>query len=489
MNDALESLTLRYLDGLCSAGEWSRLQSTLRGDAAAQRRFVGFCLERRAMREALSRKGSIEALTGTLVPSVRARWGGVATWAAAAMILLGVTAGLWRWSQNTLKPGANGEAAPVAMITDLRGATWAGEADAPAVGTPLRAGEVELTSGSAQIMLDRGAVVDLIAPVRLNLIDANQMSVHEGRVAAWVPEQAHGFTVRTAGGSVVDLGTAFDLSVTRAGAMDVMVRVGQVRLDLPGRPARILTAGDGAYVEAPGATGTGDAAVMMRRALLHEDFETVADTAELARRGWTFRQLTEQQTIRIVEPTRSQSGGGTNVVELSDMDGTKDLYSPRLEHDLDIDASRPLKIGFDYLVAGTFTENPSVLLGSRGSGDPVVLGVLLAYPDAVQPYAALRQANSTSAKIGLIETGAWHHVDIVIDPVQLGQRTCTITIAPAMDAGAKMTTRTTISATAPLERITWLFNMPPARGGRLLLDNVDITQPLDAANASLDGKQ
>ena len=60
-----------------------------------------------------------------------------------------------------------------------------------------------------------------------------RLVLHRGVVTATVPESASGFVIDTDSAHVVDLGTAFGVSVSHAGQTDVCVFEGEVEVSKP----------------------------------------------------------------------------------------------------------------------------------------------------------------------------------------------------------------------------------------------------------------
>lgn len=127
----------------------------------------------------------------------------------------------------------------VARITATRDCRW----DAPSVaigfGSRLRAGQrLNLAAGLAEITFSDGAKVVMEGPASFDVFAPGQATLHEGRIAASVPERARGFTVAAAGLSVVDLGTEFGMMAKAEGETEVHVFNGLVEaflLDAEGR--------------------------------------------------------------------------------------------------------------------------------------------------------------------------------------------------------------------------------------------------------------
>jgi hypothetical protein len=79
-----------------------------------------------------------------------------------------------------------------------------------------------------------------------------------GQATAHVPEQAHGFTIKTRDAEMVDLGTEFGVMARKGGATDVVVFAGMIDLKptarLNSRQIR-LTQGEGARIDHQGSVG------------------------------------------------------------------------------------------------------------------------------------------------------------------------------------------------------------------------------------------
>ena len=91
---------------------------------------------------------------------------------------------------------------------------------------------VRLFGGEVELTFDDGAVVKLAGPVEFQPLTSGQMRLRRGSLSANVPAQAIGFTVATPTSRVIDYGTEFDVSVTESGASDVLVRKGEVEVEV-----------------------------------------------------------------------------------------------------------------------------------------------------------------------------------------------------------------------------------------------------------------
>lgn len=105
---------------------------------------------------------------------------------------------------------------------------------------PLCAGRtLQLRSGLAELSFAGGATIVLQGPVSLELISENSARLIRGRLSARVPETAHGFTILSPEGKVVDLGTEFGMDVAEDGSAEVVVFRGEVKAVQNGAPVSV----------------------------------------------------------------------------------------------------------------------------------------------------------------------------------------------------------------------------------------------------------
>ncbi len=141
-------------------------------------------------------------------------------------------------------PGLSADGKIVARLTNAVDCRWtfshaAGtnhidqpESVAPDIGAELRAGQkLNLAAGLAELTFDSGAKVILHAPAQFEVADALGGGLARGKLTAKVPHAAAGFTIATPGGKVVDLGTEFGVKVRDDGVMNVIVYVGEVKVE------------------------------------------------------------------------------------------------------------------------------------------------------------------------------------------------------------------------------------------------------------------
>ncbi|MEO1999133.1 MAG: FecR domain-containing protein, partial [Planctomycetaceae bacterium] len=155
---------------------------------------------------------------------------------AAAMLLL---IGWFAFPTNDTAPDNTSVIAYVAHEVD---AAWLSDSG-PQHGE-LKAGRLELQSGIVRLDFNNGASVTLQGPAAYEITGPMETRLHHGVLTARIPESAIGFTVETSAMDVVDLGTAFGVSVDRDGVTDVSVFEGSVEVRPPGSRSDLIMEGE-----------------------------------------------------------------------------------------------------------------------------------------------------------------------------------------------------------------------------------------------------
>lgn len=113
--------------------------------------------------------------------------------------------------------------------------SWTNRDEAMSNWTPLMVGDqFSLDSGEIEFNFHVGANVIVRGPARFEILASDQIKVDHGTLSARVSEGGRGFSVVTALGKVIDMGTEFGLQVDRDGATDVVVFEGMVDLESGG---------------------------------------------------------------------------------------------------------------------------------------------------------------------------------------------------------------------------------------------------------------
>jgi len=121
----------------------------------------------------------------------------------------------------------------VARITATRNCLWQDTTHGIGFGSRLQSGQrLELVAGLVEITFDDGAAVVLEGPATLDVRARGEAKLHEGRLAAVVPQRAQGFQVATSRVNVVDLGTEFGLMAGPEGMTEIHVFNGLVKAQL-----------------------------------------------------------------------------------------------------------------------------------------------------------------------------------------------------------------------------------------------------------------
>jgi hypothetical protein len=161
-------------------------------------------------------------------------------WLAIAATILGVAVGsswltmaMTRDSGQVAQSAATNTGKPVARITASRNCLWQSGSQNIGYGSQLTAGQrLELATGLVEITFADGAAVVLEGPATFDVHAPGKAELHEGRLAAVVPERAQGFEIATSRLNVVDLGTEFGLMTEPKGATEVHVFNGLVKAQL-----------------------------------------------------------------------------------------------------------------------------------------------------------------------------------------------------------------------------------------------------------------
>lgn len=225
----LRDLVDRLLaDGGLGRVETGRLEELLK-DRDALRYYTEVMSQESMMAEAL------EGIEGE-VRTVRFPWRAVA-FAAAACVVFGL--GFWSGrGGKAVGPGVVAKRAGV-QVTGVMGVEWE-SAGAPEFAAGAVAAErVAFRSGLVELTYASGVRVTLEGPADFSVNDATSGRLENGKLVAYVPPGAEGFTVDYSKGRVVDLGTEFAMEVS-GGKAEVGVFDGEIELHLPGDKPRPL---------------------------------------------------------------------------------------------------------------------------------------------------------------------------------------------------------------------------------------------------------
>lgn len=224
-------LVQRYVDGLASADETQQLAELLRADAELRKRFLEYlnidlALEDYAAGGEVSPATSVEF--NRSIP--RRRWQGVLGLAVA--IALVVTVAIW--SVRNRLPRGIGHSSSSFVAADILaadGVQWVGQGPPLAAGIRIEVDRIQITQGKLTLRLKSGVVLELMGPADASFETPLRLRLAKGQLNADVGKGGRGFTVATAAGEVVDLGTRFAVDVSDEGETKTAVFSGQVRID------------------------------------------------------------------------------------------------------------------------------------------------------------------------------------------------------------------------------------------------------------------
>lgn len=134
---------------------------------------------------------------------------------------------------------------PVAKILEDDGGEWI--SSRLAIGSKLRPGaRIEIAEGEVSIRFESSAIAQLRGPALFEIESANSGVLHHGEVYSTVESPAaKGFTIRTAAGEFIDLGTEFLTTATVDGHSEVQVFEGKVEAMTKDGDRKFLSQGDG----------------------------------------------------------------------------------------------------------------------------------------------------------------------------------------------------------------------------------------------------
>jgi Concanavalin A-like lectin/glucanases superfamily len=178
-----------------------------------------------------------------------------AWWAAAAVVLIGLTGLLWSKGRREPPQLAGPPPAGVprnvatsevfAIVVQLVGVEWEqGEGSKPSEGDVLPACRLALRSGRVTLNSVNGVMLTLEGPADLEIVSSERVVCHRGKIRIRVPDGSQGFVVSAPGSDVTDLGTEFGMNVEADGKARIMVFQGKAEaavINKSGSSQRIRT--------------------------------------------------------------------------------------------------------------------------------------------------------------------------------------------------------------------------------------------------------
>jgi hypothetical protein len=192
------------------------------------------------------RPKGVEALAARVIQEARrrARRRRLIRWSAAAAVVLAAGLALVLRPGKSAGPppgappaGAAGAGGELATAVKVEGARW-DDGPGPEEGSVVSAGRLRLRDGRLTLAFFSGVALTVEGPADVELLAANRVFCHHGKLRVRVPRGAEGFTLLAAGYEVVDLGTELGLNQEPGGKSRVMLFEGEAAVSLLGRDGR-----------------------------------------------------------------------------------------------------------------------------------------------------------------------------------------------------------------------------------------------------------
>jgi len=236
-----EDLTARYYEGNLDAGESAELRDLLHGNPELLRDFVLEGIREEQLRDALRSRSALEESLSFVDARARRIKRMVACLAAAAAIVLSITA----WTQMN-----RGVAIEVVAAKDV---TISDGGPSLGVGSRKRLRDLSLQNGLLALRLSNDVSIELLAPAQLRFLDPMHVQILSGKATVDVGEHGKGFILDAPQTCVVDLGTRFGVDASSADSTGVVVIEGSVELHSKEGKVNHLAEGEGAVVNTSGA--------------------------------------------------------------------------------------------------------------------------------------------------------------------------------------------------------------------------------------------
>lgn len=264
----IERLVSALVDETIGDDERRQLVELLRADPAARRTYLDMLsldslLQWDYAEASLGAAAELPPVAGqtpTAAVAAPERQMAVMRWSLAAAVLLCVTLAALLGAQLAESRAVaetadrKSEGGPVAIITDLKSATWAAGAPTPEPYRPLVPGWLKLDGGRASLDFFAGARAVLDGPAELGINAANRAVLRSGRLS--VVTGRHGASFHAATSILVASGRSaeFGLFVAKDGTAELHVFSGAVEASLAGDAGEtvVLEAGEALIAERDG---------------------------------------------------------------------------------------------------------------------------------------------------------------------------------------------------------------------------------------------
>lgn len=259
---SVEPRDLELVNGYCSGSltdaEFLELEDRLRESSQLRQMLVEYRSIESALPSALP-PGPIQQSESGGDSTRNTDWRKRSRVVVVAVVAVMVIAGVFFLLPE--KPALESDASqPIAVVTHSVGA-YREEGIAVQAGERIAAGPLTIERGVLRLDFARGAKLAVEGPAQIEVVDEMRVVLQSGVITATIPESAIGFVVDTDTARVVDLGTAFGVSVGDDGTTDVCVFEGEVSVrrkgSTTGEPALVR---EGEAVRASESSSTVDSA-------------------------------------------------------------------------------------------------------------------------------------------------------------------------------------------------------------------------------------
>ena len=229
----MEPLLQKIFEEGLSNEEQKTFQDLLKSSKEAQELYLDFC----QMHALLSEEsgylaGNVPEITSR--PKVKKNNFAPLYAIAAAFLVAGLFM-LMKMSSGTVDEVVPFRGEEVATVFKAVGVefSYTTEGNRPfKAGDSMPAGLYEMKKGVIQLNYENGAQLVVESPAVFELMDLKNVGLREGKVSAFVSEEAKNFTVQCSGVSIVDLGTEFSVFAKRDDYIEAHVFKGLVDVQM-----------------------------------------------------------------------------------------------------------------------------------------------------------------------------------------------------------------------------------------------------------------
>ncbi len=238
--DALGKMISLHLDSKLTGEQFSQLKQTLALDESARDFYIELVTVHSQLEQIhktpFSNKENLNGLIQKPEPPSKLSY--VAVMGLPAALLVAIC--IWIGSQLPDKPAEQPVAKVVVVpeivdyqvtVADTYEVKFFND-EALSIGDRLEADKIyKLDSGQLELLFITGVKASITAPATFAVTGENEINLATGILMAKVTtDKGRGFTIRTPGGPVVDLGTLFGVEIENSGTSNVQVFKGNVEL-------------------------------------------------------------------------------------------------------------------------------------------------------------------------------------------------------------------------------------------------------------------